>query len=56
MPKNHSTTGIPRGRPRNQFGVSTRTDDAMLEQVHAEIESFMKEKFALLGEGSERYS
>ena len=35
--------------------MSSKTDDAILERVHGEIQDFMKEKFEELGEECERY-
>lgn len=52
--RNHDATGNPKGRPRHQFGKSAKTDEQILDQVHADIEAFMNEQFAVLGEECER--
>lgn len=52
--RGHSVTGKQKGRPKNEFGKSKKTDDMILEKLHQEIEQYLSEKLGSMGEDVER--
>jgi hypothetical protein len=53
--RGHSVTGKQKGRPKNEFGKSKKTDDMILENLHQEVEQYLSEKLGSMGEDVERY-
>lgn len=52
--RNHSITGNKKGRPRNEYGKSKKSDDRLLEKLHREFEQYLSDKLAKMGQDVER--
>lgn len=52
--RGHRVTGQSKGRPKNEYGKSKKTNELILADLHREFEEYMSKKLGSMGEQCER--